>query len=140
MAIENLLSKPLHLTVITPARAVLDSDASAVVAPAYDGEVGVLPGHAPMLALLGSGELRVNQADGKVRHLAIRGGFLQVAHNKVTVLTPESVSAEEIKSDDVKAELDKLNAMPPPVKPEEREALDTQKAWLKLKEKVAAKK
>src|SRR5258706_7721419 len=137
---ESLLGKPLHLTVITPARAVLDSDASAVVAPAFDGEVGVLPGHAPMLALLGSGELRVNSADGKVRHLAIRGGFLQVSHNKVTVLTPESVAAEEIKTEDVKAELDKLNAIAPPVKPEEREAYDTQKAWVKLKEKIAAQK
>ncbi|HLX63430.1 MAG TPA: ATP synthase F1 subunit epsilon [Planctomycetota bacterium] len=139
MATETLIGKPLHLTVITPARAVLDADASAVVAPAFDGEVGVLSGHAPMLALLGSGELRVNAADGKVRRLAIRGGFLQVNHNKVTVLTPESIAAEEIKADDVKAELDKINATKPPTKPEELEAFESQKAWVKLKEKIRSK-
>src|SRR5437868_14765457 len=110
---ENLLSQPLHLTVITPARAVLNSDASAVVAPAFDGEVGVLPGHAPMLALLGNGELRVSETNGKTRHIAIRGGFMQVNHNKVTILTPESYSPEEIKPDDLKAEADKLAAQHP---------------------------
>jgi len=139
MATEIATDKHLHLTVITPARAVLDTDAHGVVAPAFDGEVGVLPGHAAMLALLGTGELRVNGMDGKVRHLAIRGGFLQVNHNRVTVLTPESISAEEIKLDEVNAELQKLSAQPH-LKPEEMAAFETQKAWLKLKEKVASKK
>ena len=130
-------TKNLHLTVITPSRAVLSADASALVAPAFDGEVGVLPGHAPMLALLGNGELRVNATDGKLRRLAIRGGFMQVADNKVTVLTPESCSPEDLKSADFAAESEKLNAQHP-VKLEEREALENQKAWLKLKEKIRA--
>ncbi len=118
---------------------MLDADALGVVAPAFDGEIGVLHGHAPMLALLGSGEMRVNGLDGKVRHLAIRGGFIQINDNKVTILTPESAAAEEIKVDDVKADLEKLNAHPP-VKPEERAAFEAQQAWLKLKEKVSGKK
>lgn len=139
MATEAATEKLLHLTVITPARAVLNTDAHGVVAPAFDGEVGVLPGHAAMLALLGTGELRVNGVDGKVRHLAIRGGFLQVSQNKVTVLTPESAAAEEIKPDVLKAELEKLNATPH-IKAEEQEAFETQKAWIKVREKVASKK
>jgi F-type H+-transporting ATPase subunit epsilon len=139
MATEAATEKLLHLTVITPARAVLNTDAHGVVAPAFDGEVGVLPGHAAMLALLGTGELRVNGVDGKVRHFAIRGGFLQVSQNKVTVLTPESASAEEIKPDVLKAELEKLNATPH-TKEAEQEAFETQKAWIKVREKVASKK
>ena len=139
MATEGTSDKHLHLTVITPARAVLSTDAHGIVAPAFDGEVGVLPGHAAMLALLGTGELRVNGMDGKVRHLAIRGGFLQVNHNKVTVLTPESVSAEEIKPEELNAELEKLSAQPH-LKQEEMEAFEIQKNWIKVKEKVASKK
>lgn len=137
MATPDIASKKLQLTVITPSRAVLSTDAAAIVAPAFDGEVGVLPGHAPMLALLGSGELRVNGADGKLRRLGIRGGFMQVADNKVTVLTPESCSPEDLKSADFVAEAEKLNAQHP-VKLEEREALENQKFWLKLKEKIRA--
>ncbi len=139
MATDAPTNKSLHLTVITPARAVLDTEALGVIAPAFDGEIGVLHNHAAMLALLGAGELRVNGLDGKIRHLAIRGGFLQVNDNKVTILTPESVSAAEIKVDEVKAQLEKLNAKPP-VKPEEHDAFEAEKAWLTLKEKVSAKK
>ncbi len=136
MATEAATAKHLHLTVITPARAVLTADAQGVIAPAFDGEIGVLPGHAAMLSLLGTGELRVNGLDGKVRHLAIRGGFLQVNQNKVTVLTPESVSAEEIKPDELNAELQKLSSQPH-LKADEMAAFETQQAWIKVRQKVA---
>ena len=49
----------LHLTVITPARAVYDEDAQGVVVPAFDGALGVLGGHAAMMALLGNGPLKI---------------------------------------------------------------------------------
>ena len=134
-----MADKHLHVTVITPARSVFDADATAVVVPAFDGELGVLPGHAAMLALLGTGELRVNTSDGKIKHLAIRGGFLQVNHNNVTVLTPESVTAEDLKSDELQKEAQKLDAEKP-VKLEERDALDIKKQWLHAKQKVQASK
>jgi len=132
-------TKNLHVTIITPARAVFDADASAVVAPAFDGELGVLPGHAAMLALLGNGELRVTMPQGQTRRLAIRGGFLQVNANKITVLTPESVAAEELKPELLQAEASKLEAEKPQ-KLEDREALDGRKNWLKIRHKVLAAK
>jgi F-type H+-transporting ATPase subunit epsilon len=134
-----MADKNLHVTVITPARSVFDAEATAVVVPAFDGELGVLPGHAAMLALLGTGELRVNTADGKIKHLAIRGGFLQVNHNKVTVLTPESVTGEDLKPDELQKEAQKLDAEKP-IKLEERDALDTKKQWLRAKQKVQSAK
>ena len=134
-----MTDKHLHVTVITPARSVFDADATAVVVPAFDGELGVLPGHAAMLALLGTGELRVNTADGKIKHLAIRGGFLQVNHNKVTVLTPESVTGDDLKADELQKEAQKLDAEKP-IKLEERDLLDTKKQWLRAKQKVQAAK
>ncbi len=128
--------KSIHLTVITPARAVLDARVSALVAPAFDGELGVLPGHAPMLAMLGTGELRATTPDGKTRRLAVRGGFLQVGHDKVTVLTPESLASEDIKPDTLKGEAEKLDAEKP-TKPDEREAQEQRRARVKVRRKVS---
>src|SRR5213592_717488 len=67
----------MHVTVVSPERAVFDGAADAVVAPAYDGQVGILPGHAPFLALLGTGVLAVRQGSAS-SCFTIAGGFLQV--------------------------------------------------------------
>ena len=65
---------------------MFDGEADAVVAPAFDGQVGILPNHAPFVTLLGEGTLMVRRAD-TVSHFSIRGGFLQVADNRVRVVT-----------------------------------------------------
>jgi F-type H+-transporting ATPase subunit epsilon len=134
-----MADKTLHVTIITPARAVFDAEAKAVTVPAFDGELGVLPGHAPLLALMGTGELRVTTVAGAIEKIAVRGGFLQVANNKVTVLTPESVSGGEVSLDALKAELDKL-AAEKPTKLEERDAQEIRRAWAKARQRVAKAK
>src|SRR3989442_6494341 len=65
----------MHVTVVSPERAVFDGAADAVVAPAYDGQVGILPGHAPFLALLGTGVLAVRRG-GAAGRLTAPGGLL----------------------------------------------------------------
>src|SRR2546426_4176788 len=65
----------MHDTVVSPERAVFDGAADAVVAPAYDGQVGILPGHAPFLALLGTGVLAVRRGGASSR-FTLAGGFL----------------------------------------------------------------
>lgn len=82
----------LTVAVISPERTVFEGPADMVVAPAWDGERGVLRGHAPLLALLGEGILRVTEA-GKETRLHVRGGFLQVADDVVTVLSEEASPA-----------------------------------------------
>jgi F-type H+-transporting ATPase subunit epsilon len=82
----------MRVTVISPERAVFDGDAQAVVAPAFDGEVGILPHHAPFMTLLGEGRLVV-RADGTARTFRVRGGFLQVVHDVVSVVA-ERANAE----------------------------------------------
>lgn len=133
------LGTELHVTVVTPAKSVFDAKAKSVTVPAFDGEVGVLPNHAPMLALLGSGELRVTGTDGKVTRLAIRGGFVQVSKNNVTILTQEAATPDEIKPEALNAESAKLTNEHP-TKMDEREALEAKKAWIAARQKVAAKK
>jgi len=83
----------MRVTVIVPERPIFDGDAEAVSAPAYDGQVGILPRHAPFLTLLGEGKLTVRSADGATT-LRVRGGFLQVVDDTVRVVA-EQASAEE---------------------------------------------
>ena len=75
----------MRLTVISPERAVFDGDVDAVVAPAYDGEVGILPRHAPFMTLLGSGRLTI-RSGGETRTVWVEGGFLQVVNDVVRVV------------------------------------------------------
>ncbi|NJD10847.1 MAG: F0F1 ATP synthase subunit epsilon [Gemmatimonadetes bacterium] len=81
----------LRVSVVSPESTLYEGEADMVVAPAWDGEVGVLRGHAPLLALLGEGSLRVRAADGEHR-FRIAGGFLQVANDVVTVLSEHATA------------------------------------------------
>lgn len=78
----------LEVSVIAPDRVGWQGEARSVVAPAHDGKVGILYGHAPMTVLLGEGELRVTADDGTHRFRVARG-FLQVVDNEVSVLAEE---------------------------------------------------
>ena len=81
----------LKVSVISPERMLFEGEASQVVAPAYDGEVGILTGHAPMMALLGRGSLRVT-ATGEERRFTVEGGFLQVVDDRVRVVTEKATA------------------------------------------------
>ena len=81
----------LKVSVISPERTLFDGDATQVVAPAYDGEVGILTGHAPMMALLGRGTLRITESGGE-RRFAVEGGFLQVVDDQVRVVTEKATT------------------------------------------------
>jgi F-type H+-transporting ATPase subunit epsilon len=75
----------MQVTVISPAGSVFEGPADSVVAPAYDGEVGILPRHAPFMTLLGEGTVEIQ--DGERTHrIRVRGGFLQVANDAVRVV------------------------------------------------------
>lgn len=97
----------LHCTVVTPERAVLDEAAESVVVPAHDGELGILPGHARLLAKLGVGVLRVT-AGGKTLEMFIEGGFVQVADNRVTVLTDFATPLDQVDPAAAEAKVDDL--------------------------------
>jgi F-type H+-transporting ATPase subunit epsilon len=76
----------MQVTVISPEASMFDGEADAVVAPAFDGQVGILPNHAPLMTLLGEGTLTVRRA-GTASRFSIRGGFMQVVDNRVRVVT-----------------------------------------------------
>ena len=74
----------MRVSLVSPERMLFEGDASAVVVPAYDGKVGILPRHAPFMALLGSGTLVVRDGENEHR-FGVSGGFVQVVRNVVRV-------------------------------------------------------
>ncbi len=81
----------LHVSVISPEALLFEGETDLVVAPAFDGEVGILTGHAPMMALLGKGELRLGTSAGK--RFKVEGGFLQVVNDQVRVVTERAATS-----------------------------------------------
>jgi len=89
------MSNTLRCSIVTPEKSIFDDTCEQVVVPAHDGEVGIRPGHARFLARLGSGELRITSG-GTTRGLYVEGGFVQVADDRVTVLTDNACEFEDI--------------------------------------------
>ena len=81
----------LTVSVVSPERTLFEGEAESLVAPAFDGEVGIMSMHAPMLTLLGSGELRLNASGGE-RRFSVIGGFLEVADDRVRIVTERAES------------------------------------------------
>ena len=85
----------LRVVVVTPEQTVLDTTTDFVAMPLYDGELGVAPGHAPMIGRLGFGELRIGHAPGTASYY-VDGGFVQVADNVVSILTNRAIPTERL--------------------------------------------
>ena len=86
---------PLRLSIVTPARPLVDADVEQVVAPGSEGEFGVLPGHSAFLIALKPGVVRWTEA-GRSRRAAIGGGFAEVTQERVTVLAPVAELSDQI--------------------------------------------
>jgi len=98
----------LRLRVVTPTRTVVDADVDEVTLPGALGALGILPGHAPLLASLRIGELSYRAAN-RERWLALQWGFAEVAGDEVTVLAdvaeqPSEIDLEAARSDKAQAE------------------------------------
>jgi F-type H+-transporting ATPase subunit epsilon len=89
---------PLQLEIVTPERLAYADMVDAVTLPGGDGELGVLPHHAPLVSTLGVGELRIRKG-GAEESFAIVGGFLQVLPDKVVVMAETADMASEIDLD-----------------------------------------
>jgi F-type H+-transporting ATPase subunit epsilon len=94
-------ARQLEVRIITPERIAYQGRVDAVVATAQDGQFGILPGHAPMMVVLGIGEFRIRQGD-RFEWFAIGEGFLHVLDDVVTVLTPFAESAREVNVDEAR--------------------------------------
>lgn len=85
----------MRLEIATAERVVYSEDVEILVAPGMDGQLGILPNHAPLLTALQPGEIRVVR-EGEESYMAVSGGFLEVMANRVTILADTAERAEEI--------------------------------------------
>ncbi|HZT82396.1 MAG TPA: ATP synthase F1 subunit epsilon [Gemmataceae bacterium] len=132
MDAPTLRTHQLQCVVVTPERALLDETVDFVALPMYDGELGVLPGRAPLIGRLGPGELRIRQHD-RVRRYYIDGGFAQVRANVVTVLTPRALPAEAIDVQAAEQALEAATARPAPAEAPEARLRDQARARAQLR-------
>ncbi|MBI3751634.1 MAG: F0F1 ATP synthase subunit epsilon [Chloroflexi bacterium] len=86
---------PLLLEIVTPERLAYSDQVDEVIVPGSEGELGILPHHAPLLAMLGVGELRIKKAATE-ESFAIAGGFVQVRPDKVVIMAEMADMAAEI--------------------------------------------
>jgi F-type H+-transporting ATPase subunit epsilon len=92
------MSDTLRLEVVTPSQRVLEGRASEVRIPGADGELGILPGHTPLLTALGTGQVRYTDG-GTSGLLVVQGGFAEVQPDAVTVLAAVAETVDEIDVD-----------------------------------------
>ena len=96
------MARTFDFSVVAPDGQVFRKEVEFVVVPGVAGEIGILPNHAPLVAGLGIGVIRYTD-EGVVRKIAISGGFMEVANNKVTVLAKTAEKAEDINVERAKA-------------------------------------
>jgi len=84
----------LTVEVVSPEAILYQGPAGSVVVPAYDGLIGILPRHAPMLALLGKGTLTIRGGASGEQRFQVGGGFVQVRDNRVRVVAEEASPAQ----------------------------------------------
>ena len=87
--------KTQRLEIVTPGKKVFSEDVNFLVAPGAEGELGILPEHAPLITSLNTGLLRVEQ-EGKKFMVVVTGGFMEVRGSKVTILADTAERAEAI--------------------------------------------
>lgn len=93
---------PLTLEIVTPEAKVYSDTIDSVVIPTLEGEVGILPGHIPLLTKVQDGELRVTKG-AQTLHLAVGGGFAEIDGDKVSVLAERAITEEQIDEKAVEA-------------------------------------
>jgi len=104
----------LHCSVITPEERVLDTEATSIIIPAHDGQIGIMKDRAPLLCELGIGVLHIEGGSASGKDFFIDGGFAQVLDNEVTILTEKAAPAEKISRADAQKALAAAEAMPIP--------------------------
>ena len=90
------MAETLQIEIVTPERLLVSDQATEVQVPGMSGYLGVLPGHAPLITELKSGEFSYRRPDGKIERLALHWGFSEILPDKVTVLAERAEKAADI--------------------------------------------
>lgn len=124
--------KTIKVSVVTPDGPVYDSDVEMVSTKAKSGELGILPGHIPLVAPLEIGSVRIKK-DGKTELIAVGGGILEVRPEQVTVLSQAAELATDI---DVERAMRAKERAEQRMKQQRQEDVDFRRAELALKRAI----
>jgi F-type H+-transporting ATPase subunit epsilon len=100
----------LHVELVAADRVVWSGEAKIVIARTVDGDIGILPNHAPMLAVLVEGVLEVRTPDDECWIAVVDGGFLSVAHNRISILSEHAQMSHEIDLEKARHDLERAHA------------------------------
>lgn len=100
----------LHVEVVSAARTVWSGESSNIIAKTVDGDMGILPGHAPVLAVLAPSAVEVQTESGDREVIAVGTGFISVADGRVSILSEYAQLANEITLADAQRDLDKATS------------------------------
>jgi F-type H+-transporting ATPase subunit epsilon len=158
MAEAHGSSGSLDVVVVSPARQLYEGEAKFVTAPAWDrvggggslygaskerltvGQLGIFPRHAPLVAALGSGLLRIGLTGGQIARFAVSGGFLKVGDNRVTILVDRAVTDTDVNQAEAQRELEEtLAELQHPKTDEEFAELLERRTWSEARIKLATK-
>ncbi|PKQ29229.1 MAG: ATP synthase F1 subunit epsilon [Actinobacteria bacterium HGW-Actinobacteria-10] len=135
------MARTLMCEIITPERIVYTNEVEMVVAPTLDGEIGILPLHAPLVSALKPGEIRVKwDNDRQAEWFAVAGGYIQVHEDKVIILADHAVAASQIDVDRARQALEHATARMqglPAEEDVERNACEAELKWCEMQLEVA---
>lgn len=102
---------PLKVEIVAADREVWSGEVVNIIARTTEGDIGILPGHEPMMAALVPCVVEIVTSDGRSETIAVDGGFISVAHGHVWILTQDGVMGQEITIDAARRELDELQTI-----------------------------
>jgi F-type H+-transporting ATPase subunit epsilon len=110
MATQEGAARTFDLSLVTPEGPAFEGEAEMLIVPGASGEIGVLARHAPLVAMLKAGEIRV-KSDGKWHAFAAGPGYFKVQQDRALVLVDDAVRAEEIDVEEARREADEARAL-----------------------------
>ena len=139
------MARILLLEIVTPERIVYTNEVEMVVAPTVDGEVGILPLHAPLVSALKAGEVRVKWDNEKeTEWFAVAGGYIQVHEDKVIILADHAAAASQIDVERARQALEhareRMSALPAEADEAERGTLEAELKWAEMQIEVAGRR
>jgi len=135
------MARTLICEIVTPERIVYTNEVEMVVAPTIDGEVGILPLHAPLVSVLKPGEVRVKWNDQKdVEWFAVSGGYVQVHEDKVIILADQALPISQIEVERARQALERAKERLSEVRTEDQAEVDACERdlnWCKMQVELA---
>ena len=125
--------------IVTPRARLVSEEATLVVVPGVEGEMGFLAGHAPLVSVLADGEVRMSAADDEVRRYALQGGYVEVGDGKVIILADRALPSADIDVAQVRERLAAIETELATLSEKEaaKTTLPADKAWCDVQLKVA---